>query len=150
MSASGVMATERVAGTQVPFAAALPSAVESARPRFGFALPDPPPANRRPTDRSGEENGASQRQPPESAPAGRHPAAAGGDAALAAFVVQRLAQEEGGTAGHGAALSAYRTATGAYGRTPTAVPQAAGETGSIEILSPLPRLASGRVLDLAV
>lgn len=140
MSVSDVAATEVRAANAYSRADALaaPGAVrpaDAARPRFDIA--DTPATKR--GARSDTRDGTARPDGPT--PQGRAASPAIGVGGDSGYLAQALAQEDEGAA---PPPSALRAATAAYRA------QRAGEAPTVEMISPFPRLASGRTLDLSV
>lgn len=91
--------------------------------------------------------GAQSRQPAGQAPPQSPPPTPTGLVlrSNAAFLAQSLSQEAGGAIDDSA--STYRTAASAYGRLAVAEPQ---PDNTVEVLTTLPQLASGKSVDLTV
>ena len=108
---------------------------------------------RAPLDGSAANDGAQAR--PQSGQSFPQPAARPAQSGLvvrsdAAYLTQSLAQESGDAASANPASSA-RTAADAYARSTAAAGQSAsGAAATVEILTALPRLDSGRAVDLTV
>ncbi len=140
MSVSDVAVTEARAANAYARADTLaaPAAVrptDAARPRFDIA--DAPATKRE--AHSDSRNGAVR--PDAQTPQGRAASAAIGGGGDSGYLAQALAQAD---EDRNPPPSAFRAATAAYGA------QRAGEAPMVEVISPFPRLASGRALDLSV